>query len=136
MEFCDYLLFIGEARLQDRNNAILRLKGVQPLPQTTKTRSCDMLHDVLKILTVSDMKRQRFSTPLLHQHLPDYIASLVLSTPVESKNEQYCSDLAVVAYRNYELQKIESVLKELLGIEVLDDQIKTKQSVLTFLQCL
>ena len=29
--------------------------------------------------------------------------------PVEAKSEQYCSDLIVVSYRNYELGKIEAV---------------------------
>ena len=82
------------------------------------------------------MKKQQSQTPLLHQYLPDSITSLVLSTPVESKDEQYCSDLAVAAYRNYELGKIESVLKELLSNGVLDDFINSKQIILKFLQCL
>ena len=29
--------------------------------------------------------------------------------PVEDKSEQYCTDLAVAAYRNYKLGKIETV---------------------------
>lgn len=134
IEFCDYLLYIGEARLQERDDAIMRLKGLQPTSQTTKTRSCDMLCDVLKTLTPSDMKRQQSQTPFLFQYLPDSITSLVLSMPIETKGKQYCSDLAVIAYRNYELGKTESVLKELLSTKALDDLVNIKQRILNFLQ--
>ena len=130
-EFCDYLLYIGEARLQERDNAIMRLKG---LTQTTQTRSCDMLCDVLKTLTACDMKRQQSQTPFLHQYLPESVASLIQSTPVGSKGEEYCSNLAVVAYRSYELAKIEAVLKELLSTEALGDLSNSKQRILNFIQ--
>ena len=133
-EFCDYLLYIGEARLQERGDAIMRLKG-QP-PQTIQTRSCDMLCDVLKTLTVSTIKRQQSETPLLHQYIPESIMSLVLSTPAEIKGAHYCSDLAAVAYRSYELAKLESVLKELLRTGALDDLTDSKQKILNFLYLL
>ena len=132
-EFCDYLLYIGEARLQERDNAILRLKGLQP-PQTMQTRSCDMLCDVLKILSESTIKRQQSQTPLLHQYIPESVMSLVVSTPAESKGEQYCSDLAMVAYRSYELAKIENVLKELFRTEALGDLTSSKQKFSDFLK--
>ena len=135
-EFCDYLLYIGEARLQERDGAIMRLKGLQLAAQATQTRSCDMLCDVLKTLTASDMKRQQSKTPLLYQYLPGSVISVMQSMPVETKGEQYCSNLTVVAYRNYELGKIESVLKELLSTEALDDLANSKQKILNFLQCL
>jgi len=133
-EFCDYLLYIGDARLQERDDAIMRLKGLQPSLQTTNTRSCDMLHDVLKTLTPSDLKRQQSQTPFLYQYLPESIVSLVLSLCVGSKGERYCSDLAVIAYRSYELEKIKSVLKELLNTKPLDDLANSKQRILNFLQ--
>ena len=135
-EFCDYLLYIGETRLQEKDNAIKRMTGAHSISYTTNTRSCDMLCDVLKTLTSSDMRRQQSHTPLLHQYLPDSIRSLVLSMPMEFKSGQYCSDLAVVAYRNYELGKIETVLKELLSTNVLDDLANSKQRIINFLQCL
>ena len=135
-EFCDYLLYIGEARLQERDGAIMRLKGFQVAAQTAQTRSCDMLCDVLKTLIASDRKSQQSQTPLLHQYLPDSVTSLMLSTPVEIKGEQYCSDLAVVAYRSYELAKIENVLKELLSTRALDDLSNSKQRILNFIQSL
>ena len=128
-EFCDYLLYIGEARLQERDNAIMRLKGLQ----TMLTRSCDMLCNVLKTLTESTIKRQQSQTPLLHQYIPESITSLVLSTPAEIKGAHYCSDLAVVAYRSYEVAKIESVLKELLRTGALDELTSSKQKILNFL---
>ena len=53
--------------------------------------------------------------------------------PVEVKSGQYCSDLAVVTYRNYELGKIETVLKELLSTNVLDDLANSKQRIIIFL---
>ena len=130
-EFCDYLLYIGEARLQERDDAIMRLRGPT---QTTQTRSCDMLYDVLKTLTASDMNRQRSQTPLLHQYLPESVLLLIQSTPVGSKGEEYCSDLAVVGYRSYELGKIETVLAELLSREALDDLSNSKQRILNFIQ--
>lgn len=131
-ELCDYLLYIGETRLQERDDAIVRLKGVRPSPQTTK-RSCD----VLKALTAQDIERQQSHTPFLYHYLPDSVTSFILSTPIETKGEQYCSDLAVVAYRNYELSKIESVLKELLSTKVLDDDLgNCKQRITKFLKCL
>ena len=129
-EFCDYLLYIGGARLQERDDAITRLKR---LTQTTQTRSCDMLSDVLKTLTASDMKRQQSQTPLLHQYLPESVALLIQST-LGSKGEEYCSDLAMVAYRSYELDKIETVLKELLSSEALGDLSNSKQRILNFIQ--
>ena len=135
-EFCDYLLYIGEVRLQERDSAIERLKGAHSISQTTSTRSCDMLCDMLKVLTSSDMERQQTHTPLLHQYLPVSIISLVQSMRVEAKSEQYCSDLAITAYRNYELGKIETVLKELLSTNVLDDLANSKQRILNFLKCL
>ena len=95
-----------------------------------------MLCDVLKTLTSSDVKRQQSHTPFLHQYLPDSITSLVLSMPVEAKGERYCSDLAVAAYRNYELGKIETVLKELWSTDVLDNLAISKQRIVNFLQCL
>ena len=131
-EFCDYLLYIGEARLQERDDAIERLTGAHSTSQATNTRSCDMLCDVLKTLTSSDVKRQQSYTPFLHQYLPDSITSLLLSMPVEAKGERYCSDLAVAAYRNYELDKIKTVLKELWSTDVLDDLADSKQRIISF----
>ena len=82
------------------------------------------------------MKIQQSQTSLLHEYLPESIISLMLSTPVQDKGEQYCSDLAVVAYRSYELGRIEGVLKELLRTKALDDLPDSKQRILNFLQCL
>ncbi|XP_065917396.1 2-oxoglutarate and iron-dependent oxygenase JMJD4-like isoform X2 [Dysidea avara] len=136
-ELCDYLLCIGEVRLHEREQAILRLKGTQPLSQTNTTRSCDMSCD---ILTTCDMTRQRSHTPLLHQYLPDFIRTIVLQdSPVMA--ELYCTaplgatDLAVVAYRSYELNNIESVLSELVNSEVMDETKNgCKERILKFLQ--
>jgi len=133
-EFCDYLLCIGEVRLHEREQAILRLKGTQPPSHSNTTRSCDMSCDTL---ITCDMTRQQSHTPLLHQYLPDSIRTMVLQDSPELLGCAALTDLAVVAYRNYELNNIESVLRELVNScsEVMDEmKNKCKERILKFLQ--
>ena len=129
-EFCDYLLCIGEVRLHEREQAILRLKGTQP--QSLTARSCDKSCDTL---TACDMERQQSRTPLLHQYLPDSIRTIVSQYSPGTAELPCCTDLAVVAYRSYELNKIESVLRELVNSEVMEEmRNECREKVLKFLK--
>jgi len=126
-EFCDYLLCIGEVRLREREQAILRLKGTQLPSQTNTARSCDKL-------TACDMTRQQSRTPFLLQYLPDSIRTIGLQDSPAMAELQYSTDLAVLAYRSYELNNIESVLKELVNSEVVDNmENEYKERILKFL---
>ena len=131
-EFCDYLLSIGEVRLREREQAILRLKGTQPSSLSSTTRSCDKL-------TTCDFTRQQSRTPLLHQYLPTSIRTIVLQDSPAMAKPLYCTapaDLAaVVAYKSYELNNIETVLRELVNSEVMDEmENECKERILKFLE--
>ena len=129
-EFCDYLLCIGEMRLHEREQAILRLKGTQP--QSLTTRSCDKSCDTL---TACDMERQQSRTPLLHQYLPDSIRAIVSQYSPGTAELPCCTDLAVVAYRSYELNNIKSVLRELVNSEVMEEmRNECREKILKFLK--